>query len=248
MRSFFIAPWVFSLFSSGNCVCIAKSPWLVMQVQFISGTGKVLFQMESEKKNYQNTENNGNLWKEMYNWANQHWEDLCSWRLKSSLAGSTGMVFSFLRPNAGFGHVPLPRWDQAGPLCSLRSEIWGVPTPGTWGHSLSAQVAGQARVHHWLPPACPVSQGWGLGGGRAQRVVLGPEPVPASLRGLGTRFGRLRVQPGSPDQCFVLIVVMALSRIIRFPLPRDPVSKLKVRPSSGLNHHGCADFMLTYAN
>lgn len=42
-----------------------------------------------------------------------------SWCLKSSPAGSTGTIFGFLRLNAGFGHVLVPRWDQAEELCRL---------------------------------------------------------------------------------------------------------------------------------
>lgn len=84
---------------------------------------------------------------------------------------------------------------------------WSALEVGNLGRPLARSVGAQpirtgGRSGQGSPlaaAACPVSQGRGLGGGRAQRVVLGAESVPASLRGLGTRLSRLRVQPGSPD-------------------------------------------------
>lgn len=48
------------------------------------------------------------------------------------------------------------------PELRWRLEIWNVLMAGTSGHSLSAQVADQARVCHTVVPACPFSQGEGL--------------------------------------------------------------------------------------
>lgn len=88
------------------------------------GTSRVLFWMESEKettKTQRIMETFGNKWIiglisiekiSVVNLADSR-------RLKSPLAGSTGMTFSSLRPNAGFSHVPVPCWDQTSQLYSL---------------------------------------------------------------------------------------------------------------------------------
>lgn len=146
MRSCFVAPWIFLLFSSGKHVWISKSPWLLFL--FILGTGKVLFQIEPERRT-------SKTWRIMETFGNELIglisvgkisvvNSAASWRLKSSLAGSTGTIFSFLRLNAGFGHVPVPCWDQMDQLCSLNCA-------GDWKSGMSSRQVppDTAYLHRW---------------------------------------------------------------------------------------------------
>lgn len=145
------------------------------------------------------------------------------WHLKSSLAGSNGKIFSFLRLNAGFGHVLVSYWDQTDELCRL--SCFG---DGKWGMS-PCQVP-QVQPVCWVagpttPSACSIPQG-GEFGNCSTQVCFSLGWASASQPWWLWAQGSVSCE----DSWIILVIVVTLSHVMQFPLPHGPLSKLKVNP------------------
>lgn len=95
-----------------------------------------------------------------------------SWGWKSSVAGSTGVIFSFLRLNEGFNHVLAPHCvrpdgQTVQPEWLWRPEVWDVFVVYIWAQAIYLDGANQGLSH------CTASLPHLSGAQRSMCCVLG---------------------------------------------------------------------------
>lgn len=184
----------------------------------------------------------------MKNWANLHWEDLCFKVLR--LLKTEDLPCWQHWDNFQFLEIECRFWPCASttlgpdrwivqPELLWRWEMWDVPLPGT---------SGTACQREWqVPPHCqpaPPPRAESLATAAPRCVLLWAESVPAKPGGFGHR-GQ------SPVSTAKFTWLMLYLDNCNDSFPRNTISsptwswvRIKGHPSSGLNHHGCADFML----